>query len=114
MNNETWNVPIVDLPNVGEVWGIEGYGLEGRAPEEWGLFVCFTLNGALHANGFTTTNEVTDEVRAKAVEKCLKSAENSWLATVPDTFEFDAVCRPGVWVAPWEKRRQRLHLQEAS
>lgn len=96
--NENWNVPIVDLPNTGEVWGMEGYGLEGRPDDEWGLFVGFNIDGRLRAVGFTTASEVTDEVRAKAVDKCLKSVENSWLCTVPDIFERDHVCHPGYWV----------------
>lgn len=99
-----------DLPHIGEVWGIEGYGLEGRANDEWGLFVVSNVGGTLRAVGYVTTREATDEVRAKAVDKCLASIEKTWLATVPDTYEFDAVCRPGPWVAPWERRMGRLGL----
>lgn len=96
--NQEWNVPVAELPKIGEVWGIEGYGLEGHPPEEWGLFVCFNIDGTLRAFGYAIHTEPTDEVRAKAVDKCLTSLENTWLCTAPDIFEPGDVRNVGLWV----------------
>lgn len=83
-----------EVPRTNEVWGYEGYGLEGNEGK-YVFAVVFCIDGGKMRVMALDSGLPPDEIRDKVFDKCLRAVEQTWLATVPD-------CMGGkVHLDPW-------------
>ena len=81
------NKETIDNPKAGDVWGYEGYGLEGHEGE-YMFAVAFCIDGGpLRCAATTFDGQKPDDVRERAFDNCLQSVQTTWLLTTPSFME---------------------------